>query len=100
MPPSRVQCNRTGRSHQTIGLHANGAGSAAEQAAVAAFALANPDGTLDSSFGTGGTALTNVSLGGNGFGELFPQSDGTVIAAGEGTVSPTQSGLVFARFNL
>jgi uncharacterized delta-60 repeat protein len=83
-----------------IGTQANGATSAAEQSAVVAFARSNPDGTLDPSFGTGGTALTSVSLGGNGFGALFPQSDGTVIAVGEGTVSPTQSGLVIARFNL
>ena len=48
----------------------------------------------------GGTALTNVNLTSGGFSALFPQSDGTVIAVGEGTVSPTQSGLVFARFNL
>ena len=67
---------------------------------MVAFARSNPDGTLDSTFGTGGTALTNVSLGGNGFAAIFPQSDGTVIAVGEGTVSPTQSGLVIARFNL
>ena len=68
--------------------------------AVQAFALANPNGTLDSSFGTSGTALTNVNLTGGGFSALFPQSDGTVIAVGEGTVSSTQSGLVLARFNL
>lgn len=83
-----------------LGTHAIGPTIAEQQAAVQAFALANPNGTLDSSFGTGGTALTNVNLTSGGFSALFPQSDGTVIAVGEGTVSPTQSGLVFARFNL
>jgi Domain of unknown function (DUF5122) beta-propeller len=60
----------------------------------------NANGTLDSSFGTGGTTLTSVSLDGGGFSALFPQLDGTVIAVGEGTVSSTQSELVIARFNL
>jgi uncharacterized delta-60 repeat protein len=83
-----------------LGTHAIGATSADEQAAVNAFALANPNGTLDSSFGTGGTALTSVNLTSGGFSALFPQSDGTVIAVGEGTISSTQSGLVIARFNL
>jgi uncharacterized delta-60 repeat protein len=83
-----------------LGTHANGPTIADQQAAVQAFALANPNGTLDSSFGTGGTALTNVNFTSGGFGALFPQSDGTVIAVGEGTVSSTQSGLVIARFNL
>jgi hypothetical protein len=83
-----------------LGSHANGATSAASLAAVQALALANPNGTLDSSFGAGGTTLTSVSLDGGGFSALFPQSDGTVIAVGEGTVSSTQSGLVIARFNL
>ena len=83
-----------------IGTHATGPTIAQQQAAVQAFALANPNGTLDSSFGTGGTALTNVNLTNGGFSALFPQSDGTVIAVGEGTLSSTQSGLVIARFNL
>jgi hypothetical protein len=65
-----------------------------------AFARVNPDGTLDSSFGTGGTALTSVDFTSGGFGALFPQSDGTAIAVGEGTLSSGQSGLVIARFNL
>ncbi len=83
-----------------IGTHADGPTIADSQAAVQAFALANPNGTLDSSFGTGGTALTNVNLTSGGFSALFPQSDGTVIAVGVGTISSTQSGLVIARFNL
>jgi uncharacterized delta-60 repeat protein len=97
--PSAVAVLPNGQA-LVIGTQANGATIPAEQSAVVAFARSNPDGTLDSTFGTGGTALTNVSLGGNGFAALFPQSDGTVIAVGEGTVSPTQSGLVIARFNL
>jgi uncharacterized delta-60 repeat protein len=83
-----------------LGTHAIGATSADEQAAVQAFALANPNGTLDSSFGVGGTALTNVNFTSGGFSALFPQSDGTVIAVGVGTINSTQSGLVIARFNL
>jgi uncharacterized delta-60 repeat protein len=65
-----------------------------------AFARVNPNGTLDSTFGTGGTVLTNVNFTSGGFGALFPQSDGTVIAVGEGTLSSGQTGLVIARFNL
>ena len=83
-----------------LGVHAIGATSADSLSAVWAFARSNPDGTLDSTFGTGGTALTSVSLDGGGFSALFPQSDGTAIAVGVGTVSSTQSGLVIARFNL
>jgi len=79
-----------------LGIHSNGPTIAEQQAAVQAFALASPNGTLDSSFGTGGTALTNLNLGGGGFSALFPQSDGTVIAVGEGTISSTQSGVVIA----
>jgi uncharacterized delta-60 repeat protein len=97
--PSAVAVLPNGQA-LVIGTQANGPTSAAEQSAVVAFARSNPDGTLDSTFGTGGTALTNVSLGGNGFGALFPQSDGTAIAVGVGTISSTQSGLVIARFNL
>jgi uncharacterized delta-60 repeat protein len=55
-----------------LGIHSNGPTIAEQQAAVQAFALANPNGTLDSSFGTGGTALTNLNLGGGGFSALFP----------------------------
>ena len=76
-------------------------------AAVLAFALANPNGTLDSSFGTGGTALTNVNFTSGGFGALFPQSDGTAFAVGTESITTTQLGapvtgtaLVIARFNL
>ena len=65
-----------------------------------AFARVNPNGTLDSSFGTGGTALTNVNFTSGGFGALFPQSDGTAITVGEGTLSSGQTGLVIARFNV
>jgi uncharacterized delta-60 repeat protein len=83
-----------------LGRHSNGPTVAEQQAAVQAFALANPNGTLDSSFGPGGTALTSVNFTSGGFGALFPQSDGTVIAVGEGTLSSSQSGLVIARFNL
>jgi hypothetical protein len=81
-------------------VHADGATAADSESAVWAFAESTPGGTLDSTFGTGGTVLTSVSLDGGGFSALFPQSDGTVIAVGEGTVSSTQSGLVIARFNL
>ena len=90
-----------------LGTHANGPTNADQQTAVQAFALANPNGTLDSSFGTGGTALTNVNLTSGGFSALFPQSDGTVIAVGTESITTTQLGapetgteLVIARFNL
>jgi hypothetical protein len=62
-----------------------------------AFARVNPDGTLDPAFGTGGTALTNLTdSSGGGFFALLPQSDGTVIAVG-GT---NGNALELARFNL
>ncbi|HYB46889.1 MAG TPA: hypothetical protein VED20_05940 [Streptosporangiaceae bacterium] len=62
-----------------------------------AFARVNPDGTLDPTFGTGGTALTNLTdSSGGGFFALLPQSDGTVIAVG-GT---NGNALELARFNL
>jgi hypothetical protein len=98
-----------GRDGQALllGTHANGPTIADQQTAVQAFALANPNGTLDSSFGTGGTALTNVNLTSGGFSALFPQSNGTVIAVGTESITTTQLGapvtgtaLVIARFNL
>jgi Domain of unknown function (DUF5122) beta-propeller len=79
-----------------LGSHANGATAADSLSAVWAFARSNPNGTLDSTFGTGGTALTNVSLNGGGFSALFPQSDGTAIAVG----LDSGVGLIIARFNL
>ena len=89
-----------------LGPHANGATALDSLGAVQAFARSNPDGTLDSTFGTGGTALTSVSLNGGGFFALFPQSDGTAIAVGTEDFSSqlgapvTGSALVIARFNL
>ena len=80
-----------------LGVPFTGGVSLPQANAVFAFARVNPDGTLDSTFGTGGTALTTVSdASGGGFFALLPQSDGTVIAVG-GT---NGNALELARFNL
>ena len=54
-----------------------------EQTADAAIARLNPDGSLDTSFGTGGKVLLNISGGlGDGVRALVIQPDGKILAAG------------------
>jgi uncharacterized delta-60 repeat protein len=64
------------------------------------FALAryNPDGTLDPSFGTGGTVTTDIAGGDDFARALAVQADGKLVAAG---LAPTAMGLDFAlaRYN-
>jgi uncharacterized delta-60 repeat protein len=60
------------------------AGSADDQS-ITKFALAryNPDGTLDSSFGTGGTVLTPIGSDNSAYAySLVRQGDGKLVAAG------------------
>lgn len=66
-----------------------------EQTASGALARFNSDGTLDTTFGTGGKVLLNVSAGlGNGFRGVTVQSDGKIVAVG----AAGQNAMV-ARFN-
>jgi uncharacterized delta-60 repeat protein len=55
-----------------------------ETASITSFALAryNPDGSLDSSFGTGGKTTTSVEGNNDYANSLVIQSDGKIIAAG------------------
>ncbi|MER7705579.1 hypothetical protein ABTX81_22145 [Kitasatospora sp. NPDC097605] len=54
-----------------------------EQTASAAFARLNTDGTLDTSFGTGGKVVLNISGGlGDGIRGLVVQPDGKIVGAG------------------
>ncbi|MGC2237690.1 MAG: delta-60 repeat domain-containing protein [Pyrinomonadaceae bacterium] len=70
------------------------------------FALAryNPNGTLDNTFGSGGTVMTDFpeSLS-EGIGILFPQPDGKFIAVGGlylgGSNPVNRSQIVFVRYN-
>lgn len=48
---------------------------------VFGLARVNPDGTLDASFGTGGTLTTSVN-GDDGAGAILVQPDATIAAAG------------------
>ena len=68
------------------------------------FAIArfNPDGTLDSGFGTGGRVTTqffNPPMAGaqQGAAALLVQPDGKILAVGEGN-TPTQNELFLARY--
>ena len=59
----------------------------------------NPDGTLDASFGAGGT-LTTTFNGDDGAGALLVQSDGKIIAAGFSENNTTgQVFIALARYN-
>jgi uncharacterized delta-60 repeat protein len=78
-------------------------GSAKNTLGDSAFAIAryNADGSLDTAFGSGGTALTTVATAGNG---AFPkavviQSDGKIDVAGTATVSGTQD-FSLVRYNI
>ena len=81
----------------TQGTLITGGVSFAGTSPVFAFARVNPNGTLDSTFGTAGTALTTLSAASGGFFALLPQTDGTVIAVGSGI---NGSDLALVRFNL
>jgi uncharacterized delta-60 repeat protein len=61
----------------------------------------NADGTRDSSFGTGGKALTDISgfIQGERARAIAIQPDGKIIAAGETTLSVTGSDFALVRYN-
>lgn len=71
--------------------------------AVTAFAEVNPNGTLNSSFGTGGVALAPSSVG-QGFPVLEP--DGTLVIVGAtqipaaNTLTGTEEALTLTRINI
>lgn len=64
------------------------------------FAIArfSSDGTLDSSFGTNGIALTSVGLNGSASAVAI-QSDGKIVVAGHSVVDRTSSGFTLVRYN-
>ncbi|MCZ7624564.1 MAG: delta-60 repeat domain-containing protein [Candidatus Methylomirabilis sp.] len=65
------------------------------------FALARhmPDGTLDLSFGTGGTVTTDFGGTGGVPSALVLQQDGKLVAAGLSSCSPFSSCFALARYN-
>ena len=76
-----------GRVRNTAGIH---------------FGLAryHPNGTLDSTFGTGGKVVANVRLDDSEANAVLIQPDGRIVAAGRGTSSsPTNINFALARFN-
>lgn len=66
------------------------------------FALAryNPDGSLDSTFGSGGKVVTDFSGSFDGAQAVALQTDGKIIAAGFATAFGTGSDFALARYNL
>jgi uncharacterized delta-60 repeat protein len=64
------------------------------------FALAryNPDGTLDPSFGTGGTVTTDFANGDDFARALVVQANGKLVAAGPATTATGQD-FALARYN-
>jgi len=73
-------------------------------AGVFALARYNPNGTLDTKFGSGGTVMTDLPESqGEGIGILFPQPDGKFIAAGTiflpGSNPVNRSQIAFLRYN-
>jgi len=86
-----------------VAVQANGqalvGGSHFQSTAVFGLARVNADGTLDSTFGTGGTVLTSVN-GDDAIDALLVQPDGKIIAVGFSENNST--GVVFialARYN-
>jgi uncharacterized delta-60 repeat protein/CSLREA domain-containing protein len=65
------------------------------------FALAryNADGTLDSSFGTGGEVVTAISSASDVINAVAVQSDGKIIAAGITGAGTGQQNIALARYN-
>jgi uncharacterized delta-60 repeat protein len=58
----------------------------------------NANGAMDSSFGTGGTVVSNLSGGGQGFGEAI-QPDGKIIVVGETFFPATRQDFAVLRYN-
>jgi uncharacterized delta-60 repeat protein len=79
------------------------AGYASNGAGTIHFALAryNTNGTLDTSFGTGGKVTTNISDTGDGAFAVAIQADGKIVAAGATLPSASSNVQIFAlaRYN-
>jgi uncharacterized delta-60 repeat protein len=58
----------------------------------------NPDGTLDTSFGTGGKVVTPFGSGNDGVSALFIQPDGKIVAAGSSDSGNSDFALI--RYNI
>jgi uncharacterized delta-60 repeat protein len=58
----------------------------------------NPNGTLDSSFGSGGVVLTDFSARDSGTGGLALQADGRILLAGLGGTSSSATYVVLTRY--
>jgi uncharacterized delta-60 repeat protein len=69
---------------------------------VTSFAVVryNPNGTLDSSFGSGGELTTHVGNGSDRANAVAVQADGKIIAAGYGADSSGNSAFTELRYNL
>jgi uncharacterized delta-60 repeat protein len=65
-----------------------------------AFALARYrlDGSLDSSFGSGGKVVTGFSGSSNGIQAIAQQPDGKIVAAGSGSIENTGPDFALARY--
>jgi uncharacterized delta-60 repeat protein len=65
------------------------------------FALArdNADGTLDSSFGTGGMVTTDFAGSSDGAAAVVRQPDGKIVAAGFATFGPSPAVFALVRYN-
>ena len=58
----------------------------------------NPDGSLDTSFGTGGKVATALGANQVGAEDMTLQADGKILVAGS-TITPTGADFALARFN-
>ena len=65
------------------------------------FALARytRDGSLDTSFGTGGKVTTEFGVKFNGAGAVEIQGDGKIVVAGGAAGGPTGADIALARYN-
>src|SRR5262245_17690173 len=59
----------------------------------------NDDGTLDTTFGTGGRVLTDFGSSTDSANAMVVQSDGKIVVAGQTSRSGTGSELAVARYN-
>ena len=66
------------------------------------FALAryNTDGSLDTSFGTGGKVVTPIGASGDTANAVAIQSDGKIVVAGYSSVGPINLDIALVRYNI
>ncbi len=90
---------------ESVAVQADGkivaAGFSQQSASAEDFALAryNPDGSLDTSFGTGGTVLTDFGGSNDGALGVAIQADGKIVAAGFSFQFATSEDFALARYN-